>query len=105
MEELNVKLDVKNIQQYVAKVIITELNKQNQELEKLRHLASKIDHCMVCYALDSYSLNYHYLLRCRNCKNCACDEIMCRKGWLLKMKEYEADYCCEKCYDEDYTIE
>ena len=102
MEDLNVK----NVQQYVANAVITELNKQNKELEKLRHLASKVEHCSVCYSPvdeDNYNKYRNYLLHCEDCDKIVCANTDCSKGWLLDMQmdEYESDYCCEECYNNE----
>ena len=93
--------NVKNIEQYVAKNIIIELRRQNEELKKLRYLASTIEHCSVCYIGNSYcydDLEFHY---CYTCKKIVCDN--CCKYWLLEaMKyDYETDYCSWKCYHEN----
>ena len=96
--------DVKNIEQYVAKNIIIELRNQNEELKKLRYLASKIEHCSVCYTPDSFSCNLT-VYNCYTCDKIVCNQRKCMEGWLLEGIEndynYEADYCSEKCYVAD----
>ena len=103
--------DVKNIEQYVAKIIAIELRKQNEELqkmkeelEKLRYLASKVYHCSVCYTPDECKFNTDVIIHiCYTCEKIVCNNQNCREGWLLEFpkKGYEADYCSRKCYEED----
>jgi len=92
-------MDVKNIEQYVAKIIITELNKQNEELKKLRILASKIIHCSVCYTPKEYSTHHE----CFTCGKVACNDSKCYEGWFMEFpkKGYRANYCSKECCDKD----
>ena len=88
-------MNIKNIEQYVGKFILDELEKQNEELKKLRYLASKVEHCSVCYEPGD---DFYF---CYICDKIACVE--CCGNWLLGKPEnkYEADYCSQKCYEKD----
>ena len=94
--------DVKNIEQYVAKIIAIELRKQNEELqkmkeelEKLRYLASKVEHCSVCYKQSE-----PILYECYMCEKNVCYNQNCREGWLIELLS-ETYYCSRECYDKD----
>lgn len=81
MEDLNVKPDVKNIEQYVAKVIITELNKQNKELEKLRYIVNQVYYCDTCHFVDQIG-SFSNFARCENCGKITCGSSDCFQTWI-----------------------
>ena len=74
------ELNVKNIQQYVAKIIITELNKQNKEIEELRYIVNQVQYCDTCRKVDD---NLHYeFARCENCGKISCGSGDCFQTWI-----------------------
>ena len=54
--------------------VIIKLEKQNEELEKLRYLASEVDHCSICY---TSVINY----QCDICKKLVCEK--CIQNWIF----------------------
>lgn len=102
----------KNIQQYVAKLVIIELRKRDEEnlslkkeLENLRRLADKVEHCSVCYEPETnlYDDDDLRLYICYTCEKTVCNKQDCCKSWLLEFPKdgYTADYCSRQCYDAD----
>ena len=101
---MDVNLNPKNIEQYVGKLILLELRRQNEEilslkkeLAKLKQLADKIEHCSNCYTPESQQFSGVELYICYTCGKTVCNQECC-KYWLL---EYPKLYCSQECYDAD----
>lgn len=99
-------MDVKNIEQYVGKLVIIELRKRDEEilslekeLTKLKRLADSIEHCSNCYMPEEDIQLY----TCYICEKNVCNKVECCKDWLLDYPKYgyTADYCSRQCYDAD----
>ena len=90
-------MDVKNIEQYVGKFILDELEKQNEELKKLRKIVSQVSYCFLCNLTSNNY--YHVFYSCNTCGKIVCD--VCIKDWV---SDDEYEYCSRKCYDDYYIL-
>ena len=80
-----------NIQDYVVNKIL----QNDEELEKLRYLASQVNHCSNCYKIFEKWEDY---LKCDCCEKKTC--FNCQKGWYTR-GEF-ASYCGRTCIEKEF---
>ena len=98
MEDSNVKPIIKNIQEYVANAVITELNKQNKKIEELKYIVNQVHYCETCRLVDLNMFSNY--ASCQNCGKISCGKGDCFQTWIDDRSSLgEIIYfCCSDCH-------